>query len=162
MLKDLSNRVVTRGGQRFGDKRIREVQAIAWFVNDATSRGVPVNLALYQQDPATCMQNAALAADHAEQDTTKAEKPDKFAYANWITWEEFVEVYLESVTSYANGAPLSYVIRKGLSPNTNWNQLDELQQRVYTPLLTGFAFNLDTQQVLTLLKELYLGTDVEV
>ncbi|GFH56845.1 hypothetical protein CTEN210_13321 [Chaetoceros tenuissimus] len=162
LLKDLSNRPNTRGGQRFGDKRIREVQAIAWFVNDATSRGVPINLAVYQHDPDVCMQNSALAADHVEQDTTKAGKPDKFEYANWITWEESVEVYLESVISNANGAPLSYVIRKDLPPNTNWNSLDKLQQRIYTPVLQGFAFNLDTKEVLTLMKELCLGTDAEV
>ena len=65
-------------------------------MNDATSRGIPVNLAVYQQDPVTCMQNSVLAADHIEQDSTKAEKPERFDYANWITWEESVEVYLES------------------------------------------------------------------
>ncbi|GFH62186.1 hypothetical protein CTEN210_18662 [Chaetoceros tenuissimus] len=34
--------------------------------------------------------------------------------------------------------------------------------RIYTPALQGFAFNLDTKAVLTLLKQLCLGTDTEV
>ncbi|GFH50496.1 predicted protein [Chaetoceros tenuissimus] len=146
----------------YGTLHELRIRALLKDVNDATSRGIPVNLAVYQQDPVTCMQNSVLAADHIEQDSTKAEKSEKFDYANWITWEESVEVYLESVISNANGAPLSYVIRKDLSPNVNWNSLEELQQRIYTPALQGFAFNLDSKEVLALMKELCLGMDAEV
>ena len=145
LLTNLSARPTNRGGRRYGDKRIRQIQAIAWFVNDSTSRGVPVDVDLYQQDPDICIQNAALAADHAAQDQTTAEKPEKFTYKEWITWEESVEVYLESVGSSANGAPLSYVIRKDLPADAIWTELDALQQRVYTPPLQGFAFDIDSK-----------------
>ena len=162
LLTNLSDRPANRGGRRYGDKRIRQVQAISWFVNDATSRGVLIDLNIYEQDPDTCIQNAALAADHAAKDSTSANKPEKFAYKSWITWEESVDIYLESIISSSRGAPLSYVIRKDLPTGTNHNDLDATQQKVYTPPLHGFAFDIDTKQVLTLIKELCLGTESEV
>ena len=161
LLTNLSNRPANRGGQRYGDKRIRQIQAITWFVNDSFSRGVPIDVSTYEADPDICIRNAALAAEHAEQDSSTADKPVKFTYKSWITWEESVEVYLESVISSC-GAPLSYVIRKDLPVGTAWNNLDETQQRIYTPNIQGFAFNIDSKTVLTLLKELCLGTESEV
>lgn len=160
LLSNISNRPVNRGGQRYGDKRIRQLQGFTWFVNDSYSRGVPVDLYTYEVDPDICIHNAVLAADHAE-DSTAADKPEKFTYKDWITWEESVEVYLESVIS-STGAPLSYVVRKDLPVGTAWNTLDEVQQRVYTPSVEGFAFNIDSKTVLTLIKELCLGTESEV
>ena len=161
LLTSLSGRPQTRGGMRYGDKRIRQVQALAWFVNDHFSRGVPLDIDVYEADPDVCIQNAALAADHISSESNKADKPEKFTYKSWITWEESIEVYLESLIRSC-GAPLSYVIRKDLPVGMIWDNLDAMQQRVHTPPVNGFAFSIDSKNVLTLIKELCLSTEAEV
>ena len=162
LLNTLGNRPNNRGGRQFGHKLVRQLQAITWLVRDSASRGIATNLDTYRQNPELYIENAILASEHESNDSSAADKPEKFKYEDWITWEESVQVYLESERSNARGAPLCYVIRKDLPPNTNWNTLDALQQRIYTPSLQGFAFDIDTKTVLTLLKELCLGTDAEV
>lgn len=89
-----------------------------------------------------------------------ADKPDKFKYSNWNRWEEFVYLYLNSMTSKC-GAPLSYVIRKDLAEDVEWESLDRKVQQIYTAPIEGFMFNIGSKRVLTLLKELCLDTEAE-
>lgn len=161
LLTSLSNRPQNRGGQRFGDRRIKQVQALSWFVNDRFGRGLAIDLNEYEADPNVCIENAVLAADHSKDTSTVADKPEKFSYKEWISWEESFDTYLDSCTG-VNGAPLSYIIRKDLPVGTQWDTLDAIQQRIYTPALQGYAFGIDTKTVLTYLKELCIATDAEV
>lgn len=117
LLSGLSNRPENRGGMRYGDRRIRQVQAVTWFVNDLHSIGVDIGMDQFEVDPDTYMQYAALAANHDSRESNTAEESEKFKYSNWIAWEESVDTYLASIKS-ASDAPLSYVVRKDLSPNT--------------------------------------------
>ena len=78
-------------------------------------------------------------------------KPGKFKYSEWNQWEESVYLYLNSITSSC-GAPLSYVIRKDLDPDMEWNSLDPDVQKIHAAPLEGYTFNLDSKQVLALLK----------
>lgn len=55
---------------------------------------------------------------------------------------------------------MSYVIRKDLEAGTKWDELDKVQE-IHTAPLQGFTFNLDSNRVLTLLKELCLDTEAE-
>ena len=59
LLTNLSNRPINRGGQRYGDRRIKQLQALAWFVNNSYARGLPVDLVLYEADPDRYILNAA-------------------------------------------------------------------------------------------------------
>jgi len=34
LLENLSNRPTTRGGQQFGDRKIKQLQALSWFLTD--------------------------------------------------------------------------------------------------------------------------------
>ena len=81
-----------------------------------------------------------------------ADKPDKFKYADWIKWEESIYIYLNSVITKA-GVPLSYVIRKDLDADTDWESLDRKVQQIHTAPLEGLLFDLDSETVLTLLKD---------
>ena len=96
-------------------------------MNDHYSRGLAVDLTEYEADPDVCIENAVLSADHSKDTSTVADKPKKFSYKEWISWEESFEAYLDSCTG-VNGAPLSYIIRKDLPAGTQWNSLDTLQQ----------------------------------
>ena len=53
------------------------------------------------------------------------------------------------------------MIRKELDQGTEWNNLVRKTQQVHTASLEGFAFNIDSKRVLTLLKELCLDTEAE-
>ena len=155
LLENLSNRPSTRGGQYFGDKRIKELQALSWFVTDRSRRGLSFDMDLYQQESDQYIYFAEIDSE-IEKDAA-ADKPEKFKYSNWNKWEESVYIYLNSVIT-KNGVPLSYVIRKDLDEDVEWETLDRKVQQTHTE---GFMFNIDSEKVLTLLKELCLNTEAE-
>ncbi len=86
LLENLSNRPTSRGGQQFGDKRIKQLQALSWFVTDRDRRRLTYDLELYQAEVDTYMKFAKIDSQIGKQDT--ADKPDKFKYSNWIEWED--------------------------------------------------------------------------
>ncbi len=87
-------------------------------------------------------------------------KPEKFKCSEWTQWEESVYLYLTSLTSKC-GAPLSYVIRKDLDEDVEWESLDREVQQIHAAPLEGFMFKLDSKRVLAILKDLYLNTGAE-
>jgi len=155
LLENLSNRPTTRGGQQFGDRRIKQLQALAWFVTDRNSRGLTYHLDLYQSELNTYIKFAKIDSQIGKDGT--GDKPEKFKYADWIKWEESVYIYLNSIITKA-GVSLSYVIRKELDEDTVWENLDRKVQQIHTARLDGLIFNLDSERVMELLKELCLRT----
>jgi len=158
LLENLSNRPTTRGGQQFGDRRIKELQALSWFLTDRHRRGLSFDIDLYQQESDQYINFAEIDSEIDKDEA--ADKPDKFKYSSWNKWEESIYLYLDSIIG-KSGAPLSYVIRKELDQGTEWNNLVRKTQQVHTASLEGFAFNIDSKRVLTLLKELCLDTEAE-
>jgi len=158
LLENLSNRPTTRGGQQFGDRRIKQLQGLSWFVTDRSQRGLTYDLDLYKAEANMYIKFAKIDAQVGKEDT--AEKPEKFKYSNWIKWEESVYIYLNSIITKA-GVPLSYVIRKDLDEDTDWESLNRRDQKIHTAPLNGLIFNMDSEKVLTLLKELCLNTEAE-
>ncbi len=59
------------------------------------------------------------------------------------------------------GIPLSYVIRKNLDKDVEWESLDRKVQQTHTAPLEGLMFDVDSEKVLTLLKELCIRTEAE-
>ena len=158
MLENLSNRPSSRGGQRFGDRKIKELQALCWFITDRSRRGLSFDLDLYKQGATQYISFAEIDSE-IEKDEA-ADKPDKFKYSSWNKWEESVYIYLDSIIS-KNGAPLSYVIRKDLDEGIEWESLDRKTQKIHNASLEGFMFTIDSERDLTLLKELCLDTEAE-
>ena len=87
-------------------------------------------------------------------------KPEKFKYSEWNQWEESVYLYLNSWTSKC-GAPLSYVIRKDLDEDVEWESLEREVQQIHAAPLEGFMFQMDSKRVLAILKDLCLNTSAE-
>ena len=158
LLENLSNRPMSRGGQEFGDRRIKQLQALSWFVTDRDRRGLSYDLDLYQTEVKTYIQFAKIDSETGTDGT--ADKPEKFKYADWIKWEESVYIYLKSIITKA-GIPLSYVIRKDLDEDADWESLDRKNQQIHTARLEGLIFNSDSERVMELLKELCLMTEAE-
>ena len=159
LLETVSNRPVTRGGRHFGDRKIKELQAFAWFLTDRRRRGLSQDLDLYCLNADQYISLAEMDSLVKDDSTTLA-KPEKFKYSEWNQWEESVYLYLNSIRSNC-GAPLSYVIRKDLDDDVEWDSLDRETQKIHTASLEGFMFNLDSKRVLSLLKELCLNTGAE-
>jgi len=158
LLENLSNRPSTRGGQQFGDRRIKELQALSWFLTDRYRRGLSFDLSLYREEASEYITFAEIDSEIANDEA--ADKPEKFKYSSWNKWEESVYIYLDSIVS-KSGAPLSYVITKDLPQETEWNELDRKAQKIQNAPLEGFMFTIDSERVLTLLKELCLETEAE-
>jgi len=158
LLENLSNRPASRGGQEFGDRRIKQLQALSWFVTDRDRRGLSYDLDLYQTEVKTYIQFAKIDSETGTDGT--ADKPAKFKYTDWIKWEESVYIYLKSIITKA-GIPLSYVIRKDLDEDADWESLDRKNQQIHTARLEGLIFNSDSERVMELLKELCLMTEAE-
>jgi len=157
-MENLSNRPANRGGRRFGDRKIKELQALAWFMTDRQSRGLTVDLELYCQQADQYISLAEIDSMVAkDEDITK---PSKFKYNEWNQWEESVYLYLNSLTSNC-GAPLSYVIRKELDAEVEWDSLDRDVQKIHAASLEGFMFDSDSKRVLAILKDLCLNTAAE-
>jgi len=131
--------------------RIKELQALSWFITDRSRRGLTFDLNLYRQEADQYIQFAEI---------DSADKPEKFKYVNWNKWEEYVYISLDSIVG-KSGAPLPYVMRKNLEAGTKWDDLDRKAQQRHTAPLQGLTFNLDSKRVLTLLKELCVDTEAE-
>ena len=159
LLEAISNRPVTRGGRHFGDRKIKELQALAWYLTDRSRRGLPPDLDLYCGNADQYISLAETDSLVSDRETIIT-KPGKFKYSEWNQWEESVYLYLNSIMSSC-GAPLSYVIRKDLDPETEWNSLDSDAQKIHAAPLEGYTFNIDSKQVLSLLKDLCLNTGAE-
>ena len=123
--ENLSNRPSTRGGQQFGDRRIKELQALSWFLTDRYRRGLSFYLSLYREEASEYISFAEIDSEIANHEA--ANKPDKFKYSSWNKWEESVYIYLDSIVA-KSGAPLSYVIRKDLDDDVEWESLDRKTQ----------------------------------
>ncbi len=127
-------------------------------MTDRDRRGLTYDLDLYQAEVNTYIKFAKIDSQIGKEDA--ADKPEKFKYANWSKWEESVYIYLNSIITKA-GVPLSYVIRKDLEEDVDWESLDRRDQQIHTAPLEGVLFKMDSGRVLTLLKELCLNTEAE-
>ena len=126
LLENLSIRPTSRGGWEFGDRRIKQLQALSWFVTDRDWRGLTYDMDLYQAELNTYIKFAKIDSQIGKDDA--ADKPEKFKYSDWNKWEESVYTYLNSIITKA-GVPLSYVIRKELEEDTDWESLDRKSSR---------------------------------
>jgi len=81
LLENLSNRPSSRGGKQFGDRKIKELQALSWYLTDRRRRGLSFHLDLYRQEANEYISFAQIDAE-TENDEA-ADKPDKFKYSSW-------------------------------------------------------------------------------
>jgi len=74
LLENLSNRPSTRGGQQFGDRRIKELQALSWFLTDRSRRGLSFDLDLYRQEASEYISFAEIDSEIGKDEA--ADKPE--------------------------------------------------------------------------------------
>ena len=86
------------------------------------------------------------------------DKPGAFGTGEWIKWESKPVDYFHGVYNTKN-IPLSYVIRKVATKEHHEMSRDE--QVIYSTALEGPLFDVDTKDVLRIIKELTTGTPAE-
>ena len=92
---DMGILTLAQGGRTFGDLKVRQLQAIAWYVTDTLLRGQMIDVDEFKLDPKEYRTRAAFDYTNSQSAVT-LDKPAKFEYKNWISWEESVYQYLDS------------------------------------------------------------------
>jgi len=77
LLENLSNRPTTRGGQQFGDLKIKELQGLSWFLPDRSRRGLSFDLDLYRKEASEYISFAEI-----DSEITNDEAANKLKYDN--------------------------------------------------------------------------------
>jgi hypothetical protein len=148
---------LNRGGRTFQHNRVRQLQGIAWYVTDCIRRSKQVDVDEYKGNPDEYKDCAEVDYLEGEQDGISVSKPEKFAYKDWIEWEQSVYTYFESVSN-SNNIPLVYVIRKDLNGVAPSGRKEEI---IYHASRNGYLFSQDNKKVGDIIRELCLGTEAE-
>lgn len=153
-----------RGGCPFGDPRVRNIQAYAFWVTDMYRRGLPRQLGAFDAD--TLLQYKELVRIFKSKSKTKEghdvplPKPLD-AKTDWEDWE----LELINALSSRKGVdtiPLSYVIRpvaRVALPITATTEETRQYDLIHNAPLVGPAFNSDNASVFAVLESLTLGQD---
>ena len=157
---NMSRLALNRGGRTFGDLKVKQLQAMSWYVTDTLLRGQVIDVDEFKAQSDEYRLRAQYAFDNSQDTSVAVDKPAKFEYKKWIGWEESVYRYFDSILNQ-RGVPLSYVIRKDLPNGVTTATLSRHEQLVYGAQLTGFFFELDTVKVLNILKECLLDSEAE-
>ena len=149
-----------RGGRTFGDLKVKQLQAISWYVTDTLLRGQLIDVDEFKAQPGEYRMRAEFDYNNSQDKTVIVDKPAKFEYKKWIGWEESVYRYFDSVKN-TRGVPLSYVIRKDLPAGTDVAALSRHDQLIHNAQITGFFFDRDSEKVINIIKESLLDTEAE-
>ena len=151
---------LNRGGATYGDRKMKNLQALAWWCTDCHLRGLDLDIA--DGFDIDVMHDAVEESKLDRDELSKSsalEKPGKFSHEKWTTWEESVYNYFTSVRN-PRGIPYAYVIRKD-DQDHNFMDLDREQQIMFNAPLQGAMFKRNSKYVLRILKELCTDTNAE-
>ena len=85
-----STLTTNRGGASYGDRKIKCLQALAWWSTDLNLRGKHIVLADFDATRmAYCIDEAKLDYEDGKK-APKTKKPDKFSHRNCLAWEDMV------------------------------------------------------------------------
>lgn len=146
-----------RGGVNYGDRRIRNLQALAWWCTDRYLHGLDMDIVAHFDADALeeSTEESKLDYEKSKKDSD-LDKPSKFSPDKWVEWEESIYNYLMDVKN-SRGIPLAYVFRKDTPPTV----MDREHEIIYNVTLTGAMFQCDSKKLLGLLKELAIGSNAE-
>ena len=153
---------VNRGGCPYGDPRIRNLQAFAFWATDMHRRGSVADLASF---------DANMLLDYKEMvrverakkasDTTVPLPSELDSKADWEDWELALLNHLQSKGGI-NGIPLSYVIRPDIRPPADaaaTAQEVRAQDLIFNAPLEGPAYTTDSEAVFSIIECLTIGQD---
>jgi len=150
---------INRGGCTWGDRKIKCLQALAYWCTEQHLKGEPLDAILYDD----YMQDESIVDSEVNYNESKKDKaldkPGKFSHDKWQEWEEAIYNYFGSYTN-SRGIPYEYVIRKDPNPiDPSMRERDNIV--IYNATLVGSMFKRDSKHVLQILRELTNGTQAE-
>ena len=84
---DMGRLSLAQGGRTFGYLKVRQLQAIAWYCTDTLLRGQLIDVDEFKRDPEEYRARSAFDYTNSQSSVT-FDKPAKFIYKNWISWEK--------------------------------------------------------------------------
>ena len=107
----------TRGGCSFGDPKIKNIQALAYWATDLHKRGVAFIPRTFTPDILVEYKKLLRVQQLASKQSSDVEIPKPLQNEKWETWETALNNYLMSRKG-VNDVPLAYVIRQIPRDNT--------------------------------------------
>ena len=145
----------------FGDRKIKCIQGLSYWCTKTSLMGIGLVNIVNAFDIAV-MNDSITEAELEYEDSKKdsdIDKPEKFSYEKWNQWEESVYNYFTAEKN-SLGVPYAYIIRKDPCP-LEPGQMEEVDHIIYNASLTGPMFKRDSVKVLSILREITLGTQAE-
>ena len=151
---------INRGGCTYGDRKIKCIQALAYWCTEAHLKGETLDIGAGYDDDAQdeAIIDSELDYNESQKDAV-LDKPGKFSHEKWQEWEEAIYNYFSSYKN-SRGIPYAYVIRKDPNP-IDPADIDRDDLIMYNAQLDGSMFKRDSKHVLQILKELTNGTQAE-
>ena len=150
--------ITTRGGDSYGDQKIKCLQALEWWATNLTLRGKKIVLADFD---ATMMAYCIDEENFDYKDRKKdpdTNKTDNLSHIKWLAWEEMVYTYSTAMKNI-RGVPLTYVICK--TPAPSGIVIYREQDIIKKSPLRGNMFSCDTKKVLKILNDITVDTDAD-
>lgn len=153
---------LNRGGCVYGDPRVRNLQAFAFYATDMHRRGLPLSLRDFDGNM-LLKYKEMVRVDRAKKvlKSEVAMPPSLERDTVWEDWENSLINYLQSRRGIDN-IPLSYVIRSNDRPDRVDDENEDLTRYldlVYNAPFDGPAFSEDNANVFGILESLTLGHD---
>ena len=110
-----TNIPMSHGGLSFGEREIKCLQPIAWWVTDLTLQGKPIELNHFKSDIMSgAIEESRLNYEDTRDRKGELDKPKELAHDKWTQWEDSIYNYL-SLQNNIHGVPLSNIIGKETS-----------------------------------------------
>ena len=102
-------------GVSYGDRKIKCLQALAWWVTDLTLQGKIIDLNKFKTDIlADAIEESRLDFEDTRDGKGELIKNKEFSHEKWTQWEDSIYNYF-TLSKNTCGLPLCYVIRKDTS-----------------------------------------------
>ena len=106
-----SNIPASRGGVSDGYRKIKFLQALAWWVTDLTLRGKIIDLNNFKTDILSDgIEESWIDFEDTRDGKGGLSKPKGSSHEKWAQWEDIIYNYFTSRKN-SRGVPLSYVVR---------------------------------------------------
>ena len=151
--KQKDGKTDNRGGCRWGLPKVKNLQALAYWVTDSFRRGLQIVPPDFTPQVLESYKELVRVEGDPKKSDTDTELPPVLKDHKWEEWCILLQNYLMSKTGI-NSIPLYYVIREDLAPGTTLADLDRDSQLIHAAPLTGPAFVADTKAVYQILNQL--------
>ena len=160
--KTKSKLSAARGGCVFGDPKIKNIQAFAFWATDMFRRGRNDDLIGFDEDTLSKYKEMVRVHKKRTSSTSDVKLPPPLTKeSDWEDWEKSLSNYLRCRDG-VDDVPLQYIIRSNTRPYLDPEAPDEQVREIdliYNAVTDGPAYNTDNGEVFGILDALTIGED---